>query len=75
MDEGLPFLRNIASISTGLENTQNSMRDYQWSRVYQTRFFSFIILLFSLSSYYDFDKFHSLAQTNGKQFSILSSNI
>ena len=27
------------------------------------------------SSYYDFDKFNSLAQTNGKQFSILSSNI
>ena len=28
-----------------------------------------------ISSYYDFDKFNSLAQTNGKQFSILSSNI
>ena len=27
------------------------------------------------SSYYDFDKFNSLAQTNGEQFSILSSNI
>ena len=27
------------------------------------------------SSYYDFDKFNSLAQTNDKQFSILSSNI
>ena len=27
------------------------------------------------SSCYDFDKFNSLAQTNGKQFSILSSNI
>ena len=27
------------------------------------------------SPYYDFDKFNSLAQTNGKQFSILSSNI
>ena len=27
------------------------------------------------SSYYDFDQFNSLAQTNGKKFSILSSNI
>ena len=34
----LPFLRNIAGISTVLENTLYSMRDYQWTRVYQTLF-------------------------------------
>ena len=40
-------------ISTVFENTLNSMRDYQWTRVYQTLFVLLLFLLFSLSKNYD----------------------